>query len=296
LVIPALYRTTGAFHQGRAAVCDASGGGYGYIDSTGKVLGKLGFSEAFEFSEDRAVVVEDGETYRFVDLEIKPVGSLTFDEADSFHGGYAAVQKDGKWGFLNRDGNYAVKPQFDSVGSFIDGRASVKVGKLWGIIDNTGKFLIKPVFRRLIAVEKPLDTNGLYPYGEYKKGWGYLDQDGQVKIEPQPSFRMVESYSEGIARVATGTPCPWQQIDSETKRIKEDGVAESPSPDSVLKQAEADYKEKLKEAEKEATEEDRQAAREEAEADLADARATFEESRGGLADGANLDLSQIGNK
>lgn len=47
------------------------------------------------------------------------------------------------------------------------------------------------------------EHSGLYPIVDYRRGaWGYIDQAGEVAIEP--SFCSVGAFAEGLAPVAIG--------------------------------------------------------------------------------------------
>lgn len=60
-----------------------------------------------------------------------------------------------KWGFVNRAGEFAIKPQFDDAWFFSEGLACVRVGEKCGYVDRTGKFAIKPL---LTIVEPDSDV------------------------------------------------------------------------------------------------------------------------------------------
>jgi hypothetical protein len=51
------------------------------------------------------------------------------------------------WGFVDKQGNFAIEPQFDDVGAehgpgtFTNGLAVVQVGKYAGYVNKTGKFV-----------------------------------------------------------------------------------------------------------------------------------------------------------
>ncbi|EIA4394558.1 WG repeat-containing protein, partial [Campylobacter coli] len=52
----------------------------------------------------------------------------------------------GKYGFIDKNGEFAIEPKFDYVWSFWEGLAGVKLNGKWGFIDKSGKIVIEPIF------------------------------------------------------------------------------------------------------------------------------------------------------
>jgi TolA-binding protein len=71
-----------------------------------------------------------------------------FEEAMEFSGRYAAVLKDTLWGYIDRNGNMFIAPQFGEANEFINGFAVVGKGNceegdcLYGFIDQSGKTML----------------------------------------------------------------------------------------------------------------------------------------------------------
>ena len=60
------------------------------------------------------------------------------------------MPEDGKWGYVTRDGEWAIEPRWIQAEPFSEGRAAVnKDGPygLWGIIDRQGEYVLGPVLR-----------------------------------------------------------------------------------------------------------------------------------------------------
>ncbi|MBN1559644.1 WG repeat-containing protein [candidate division KSB1 bacterium] len=55
-------------------------------------------------------------------------------------------QQDGKWGFIDKDNNIVIEPQFSSADFFYDSRAVVQVGDKYGVIDQSGAMIIEPEY------------------------------------------------------------------------------------------------------------------------------------------------------
>lgn len=69
-----------------------------------------------------------------------------FEAVYSFFDGYAAVMHGGKWGFIDKQGRFAIAPTYDWAYPFSYGFAAVKVGEKWGFIDRLGQLIIKPMY------------------------------------------------------------------------------------------------------------------------------------------------------
>jgi DNA-binding transcriptional regulator/RsmH inhibitor MraZ len=106
--------------------------------------------------------------------------------------------KEGKWGYIDAQGNVAIKPQFSWAADFRDGRAMVVTDKVSGYIDDKGR----------LAFACPADWEA---YGDFSEGmapfqihgkWGFCNRDGKVVIAPRHDE--AGPFSEGLARVNIG--------------------------------------------------------------------------------------------
>lgn len=93
------------------------------------------------------------------------------------------------YGFVNREGNYVVKPVFNQACSFSDGLAAVRMGKKWGYIDKTGNFVISPrfdtaadSFREGLAYVR-WTQKGDGTLAENQEHNGVIDRSGKVIVE-----------------------------------------------------------------------------------------------------------------
>ncbi len=68
--------------------------------------------------------------------------------ADSFaSNGLALAKSGGKYGHINAEGEWVIKPAFENVGSFAsNGLAPAKSGGKYGYINTEGEWVIKPAF------------------------------------------------------------------------------------------------------------------------------------------------------
>ena len=61
----------------------------------------------------------------------------------------AAAQFDGSWGYIDREGNKAIGFMFVSAREFLFGHAPVVEGTKWGLIDTQGNFVLKPEYIKI---------------------------------------------------------------------------------------------------------------------------------------------------
>lgn len=127
----------------------------------------------------------------------------------------AADATSGKVGFLDRDGRWAIAPQFDDAAAFSDGLAAVRRredgggGKI-GFVDHAGKLAIPYRFEGLhgfipsfsegrAAMPKPGATQRQFERGAAT--FGYIDKRGAFVIAAKFQGEM-NAFSGGLARVA----------------------------------------------------------------------------------------------
>ncbi len=165
--------------------------------------------------------------------------------------------KEWKWGYISRNGEFAISPAFDGASEFCDGLAVVKLDWARGYIDHTGEFIIKPVFEAagnfkdgLAVVKFEGETRYINKKGEFKeeKGatpppsfkpetgyipqyeyhdgrirfvenqlFGYKDEEGNVVIKPQ--FFDADDFSDGLACVKKGKSSSWGYIDTSGRMV-----------------------------------------------------------------------------
>lgn len=142
-------------------------------------------------------------------------------------------QESGKWGYETRTGEVVIQAQFNSAQKFSEGLARVGLGDQVGYIDQTGKIVIQPNYlwggkfceglARVRNVKKtygyinkqgnPINKKFLDGALDFCEGvapvminnkWGYMNQNGEIVIEPQ--FDEAEKFDNGLARVRNG----WQ--------------------------------------------------------------------------------------
>ena len=234
---PTDYEQALPFSEGYAAVRIKNE--WGFIDERGKISVQPRYSKVWPFSDGVAAVRSSDGTWKFLrrdGSEFRPP-SEWIGLPSNFSGGLAriAVLSQGSrrplFGYVDRSGNWAIKPQFEDAKDFHDGLAAVLVAGQWGYIRPSGELAIQPGwsqagdFHEGLAVVhfsnagKPslMDLNGktrgtiaeaVSPYSEGLAAarldgkWGYMNRDGEFVIPP--TFVAAGNFSCGVATVYSG--------------------------------------------------------------------------------------------
>jgi hypothetical protein len=222
----------GNFKEGLASGCDDCGeevwGGnrrYGIIDLNGNWVIKPIFKKLYNFSDGLAAAVDDYGALGFIDKTGKVVIPFQF-ETPKFSGGISAghflyfgyhfsgfseglapMTFKGKFGYINKSGKWAIKPQFTNAKEFVDGLAVViRGGDLkkdysghYEIIERTGKSVIK--FGKNVSRVESFSEGLAAVEVEKENGpplTGFIDKSGRFVIEPK--HYLVKSFSDGLAQ------------------------------------------------------------------------------------------------
>ncbi len=142
-------------------------GKYGFIDTTGRIIASPVYDEAKPFLNGFAAV-RHGKYWGFIDRTGKETIPLRYTAAGSFTAeGLACVAASPQkttnvevevgmeyeseeaqyYGYIDKSGNWAIKPKFTGANDFSNGLARVSVNYLKsGYIDKTGKYIIPPKY------------------------------------------------------------------------------------------------------------------------------------------------------
>ncbi len=100
----------------------------------------------------------------------------------------------GKWGYLTRDGEWAIEPRWLRAEPFSEGRAAVNNNGIWGVIDRHGKYMLEPVLR---AERSPLQpfSQGCATANVQKDGKPhafFVSRDGQYWLHDERPAALAE--------------------------------------------------------------------------------------------------------
>lgn len=142
------YNDGALFNFGLALV--SKNGKWGFVDEKGKEIIPIKYSYLSDFGPEGLAAVcissENGSKYAFMNPQGEIVGEKYFDKARGFVRGYAAVCVDGSWGFIDKNLEYFVEPQFAELKDFDgNGYAVGTNGFEEFFIDLSGKFVDRPL-------------------------------------------------------------------------------------------------------------------------------------------------------
>ncbi len=156
IVIPLKYDYARDFHEDVAGV--SLDGKTMFIDKQGKTVFYISPDVDFynNFSEGLAKVSklfkDTPDLYGFINKKGEmAIPFKNYERIYDFHNGLARFQQDGKWGFIDKNGNYAIPNIYSEAKDFSEGLAFVKKNDLWGAIDNTGKVVIPFQYENILG-------------------------------------------------------------------------------------------------------------------------------------------------
>ena len=222
-VIPPRFGSGGIsdFNGGLASVFEA-GKGFGYIDPSGKfVIGptmEWGWGRPFHEGIASVLIVgKDGARNRAAWINEK--GEIIFtgmgNEGSYFSEGLMPMpNNDGKYGFVDKNFNFVISPQYDLAFEFFEGRAPVSVNGKWGFIDRSGKLVVPAKYDHVwhftdglarVRIDTAIGTVMTFEGKEIRYNYrhGFVDRDGNEVISLQ--FADATRFSGGYALAAPST-------------------------------------------------------------------------------------------
>ena len=158
--------------------------------------------QSVDFREGLAAVKSGGK-WGYIDVTGKLVIAAQFDDAEDFAQGLAVAQQGQKYGYIDHSGKWVIAPQFDSADAFAEGLADVELNKTWGWIGPDGTFKIPARFDWVTPALLDQDTwRGGLAVAELNNVMGYVDKGGN--FSPQNKFFYLDSYSEDLSVAGTG--------------------------------------------------------------------------------------------
>ena len=105
---------------------------------------------------------------RIDDIQLFPMLSMTIDGKL-------------KYGYVDKQGNWMIKPIYDDFDRFSEGLARVKLGEKYGFIDKKGNWVIQPIYDKVGVVF----IDDLLFVVKNTEAF-YINKQGEVVIKPKP--------------------------------------------------------------------------------------------------------------
>lgn len=144
-----------------------------FVDIEGRTQIKPASGDFEDFCEGIATRRVHPELWEIWNGAGQRIAELPLSEMGSFSEGLCSAKALGKWGFLDREGRWAIDPRFDEVAEFSDGLAAVRIGSGWSFIEPSGASSIEGPFDK---VEDFIEGYALVLSGRRR---AYLDKLGR---------------------------------------------------------------------------------------------------------------------
>ncbi len=128
-------------------------------------------------------------------------GLVTADQRYDFTQLVPQQGRDGKWGYIDNEGSFKIKPQFELAFPFQEGLAAVSVSKKYGFINTRGKLAIRLQFDDARSFFEDVAAVMISQGGNRNK-WGYIDKSGKFIIKAK--YDSVSDFFNVTADVTIG--------------------------------------------------------------------------------------------
>lgn len=219
VVIEPQFENAYQFSEGLA--CAKKDGKFGYVDTTGNFVIPAMFKGSDHFKGGFAKVwIDNGKEVKVgvIDQKGKWVLKPKYDIVTHQNDGFVGAVREGKMAFFDlKKKKFITKFEFDhnECWSFAEGLAMVKIKNHYGFVNSQGEVAIKAIYRQVRDMQF---SNGLASVRDEKSGkWGYINQLGEQVID----FRYDEAYrfEENVAWVRDNYGDLWHAIDTNGNTI-----------------------------------------------------------------------------
>lgn len=199
-IIEPIYDNMQNFNEDVSWVCkDSNTGKWGLIDKNGTQLLGFRYERCFNFHNHEALVCFNSK-WMFIDPNGTILRTLRSDIQDikSYDCDLALIAVDGKYGFINKQGEIMLEPQYEEIKNF-KSVAWVRSEEKWNIYNKESKELIKIPFQ--IDSVEPFFNNEAKIWLKGNK-WGLINSNGVLLAEP--NYDYVGYHREGYIWVNLG--------------------------------------------------------------------------------------------
>ena len=164
----------------------------GWLTKTGKMVTPEQGVDVRSFSENCFPARVNGK-WGFMDNQGNWLIKPRFDNAREFSDGLAPVATNDHWGLIDKKGNWVVPAKFDGIQRFSQGFAAARKGLYSGYIDRKGNWIVKPCFSAAFPF-----SDGFAAAQLADGQWTFVHSSG---VMTKPRYYRVRSFSEGLAAV-----------------------------------------------------------------------------------------------
>jgi hypothetical protein len=154
-------------------------GRYGYISMDNTWIIEPQYEMAWPFRQGYAKVKKNGK-WIYINKQGEEVVHVesTRSYLDTDHDQELSKKPfNGKWGFVQKDDEWSIFPQFDYVKPFSEGLAPVKIENKWGYVDINGKINLPAIYE-----ESFIFSNGLASV-KMKGKFGIINKEGDLIVK-----------------------------------------------------------------------------------------------------------------
>lgn len=174
----------------------------GNIKHLPSIIVKTPFAEGLAIAKlDKKFVIlnENGKVTAILPDEIAEEEGYYF--AQNFSEGLAPINTKSNIGYIDKTGNFIIRPLFGYANDFHSGIASVTVNGYWGLINKKGEFIIKPIENDESSISVSPDGIARVQKGNnIKKGnilWEYYNFNGTKLL--QTKYDYAGDFNDGLA-------------------------------------------------------------------------------------------------
>ena len=216
IVIDFIYEDARSFNDGSIAPVRIEKR-YGYINKQGEIVIERQFDKAGTvvngiavaangrlvkaWSEERGDYMATEKEHYIINDKTREIITVAYDEvADFAENGLAAVREATLYGYIDKNGEEVIAPQFIEAGEFSEGLAPVKTqNEKWCYINEQGEIVME--FENTMKLGS--FSNGLAWIVNEQREYGYINTDGEMVIEQKFRYNGAERdfYDDGYAVV-----------------------------------------------------------------------------------------------
>ena len=173
---------------------------WGFLDTKGRAITEFKYEKIQPYSEGVAAV-RYKRKWGFINTNGDLVIEHDFRKVGGFHDGLAAARKEGSTlGYINPKGEMVIPHTFHECSDFESGMARVRVGGKWGLIDTNGAYILKPKYRKIESFSE--DGVAVAQLGN-SSDYVLINRAGERLTKQK--YSKIEALKEGIAVVRSGS-------------------------------------------------------------------------------------------